>query len=67
MKKKFQQFICKYGVQLCAVAMALSPLISKNCQRKYYQPKEPDGLQVHMNSNKGLCICALLLTLLSVP
>lgn len=43
MKKKFQQLICKYGIQLCAMAMALSPLISENCHRKYYQPKEPDG------------------------
>ena len=43
MKKKFQQFICKYGVQLCAVAMALSPLISRGCRGKFYQPKEPDG------------------------
>ena len=43
MKKRLQQLICKYGVQLCAVAMAISPLISEGCKSKYYQPKEPDG------------------------
>ncbi len=43
MKKRVQQLICKYGVQLCAMAMAISPLISENCKYKYYQPKEPDG------------------------
>lgn len=43
MKKRVQPFICKYGVQLCAMAMAISPLISEFCRSRYYQPQEPDG------------------------
>lgn len=40
MKKRLQQLICKYGVQLCAVAMAISPLISHGCKGRIYSAQQ---------------------------
>ena len=44
MKKAIARLICKFGTQLCAVAMVIAPLVSDVCKNKYYQAEEPEGL-----------------------
>ena len=49
MKKTVARLICKFGAQLCAVAMVIAPLVSDICRNKYYQPEEPEGFEVFAN------------------
>lgn len=52
MKKTVTKLICKFGAQLCAVAMVIAPLVSDICRNKYYQPEEPEGLAAFANKHK---------------
>ena len=52
MKKTVARLICKFGAQLCAVAMVIAPLVSDICRNKYYQPEEPEGF---MTFRLGIC------------
>lgn len=52
MKKTVTKLICKFGAQLCAVAMVIAPLVSDICRNKYYQPEEPEGLESFANERR---------------
>ena len=52
MKKTVNKLICKFGAQLCAVAMVIAPLVSDICRNKYYQPEEPEGLAAFANKHR---------------
>lgn len=52
MKKTVTKLICKFGAQLCAVAMVIAPLVSDICRNKYYQPEEPEGLAAFANKHR---------------
>lgn len=52
MKKTVAKLICKFGTQLCAVAMVIAPLVSDICRNKYYQPEEPEGLEAFANERR---------------
>ena len=49
MKKTVTKLICKFGAQLCAVAMVIAPLVSDICRNKYYQP---EGLAAFANKHR---------------
>ena len=53
MKKRVTRLICKFGVQLCAVAAVIAPLVSDICRFKYYQPEEPEGLDTFADSQRS--------------
>lgn len=53
MKKAIARLICKFGTQLCAVAMVIAPLVSDVCKNKYYQPEEPEGLDAFADSQRS--------------
>ena len=52
MKKAISRLICKFGTQLCAVAMVIAPLVSDVCKNKYYQAEEPEGLDAFADSQR---------------
>ena len=52
MKKTVARLICKFGAQLCAVAMVIAPLVSDICRNNYYQPDEPEGFEVFANEHR---------------
>lgn len=52
MKKAIARLICKFGTQLCAVAMVIAPLVSDVCKNKYYQAEEPEGLDAFADSQR---------------
>ena len=39
-----EKFLKKYGAIICMIAVAVAPMASEFCRVKYYQPKEPEGL-----------------------
>lgn len=39
-----KKFLKKYGAIICMIAVAVAPMASEFCRVKYYQPKEPEGL-----------------------
>jgi len=54
MKKAIaRRLICKFGTQLCAVAMVIAPLVSDVCKNKYYQAEEPEGLDAFADSQRS--------------
>lgn len=53
MKKAIARLICKFGTQLCAVAMVIAPLVSDVCKNKYYQPEEPEGFEAFVESRRA--------------
>lgn len=53
MKKRVTRLICKFGVQLCAVAAVIAPLVSDICRFKYYQPEEPEGMDAFADSQRS--------------
>ena len=45
MRKMLEKAVCKFGTQLCALAVMAAPLASGLCKTMFYQPVEPDGLR----------------------
>ena len=43
-RKLNEKFLKKYGAIICMIAVAVAPMASEFCRVKYYQPKEPEGL-----------------------
>lgn len=37
MKKTVARLICKFGAQLCAVAMVIAPLVSDICRKRFFK------------------------------
>lgn len=52
MKKRIIKVICKYGAQLCALALIVAPLTSEICRARFYQPEEPKGLEGFVRKSK---------------
>ena len=40
-----RKLVVKAGRLLCACSVVISPLVVEGCKTRYYQPKEPDGLE----------------------
>ena len=40
-----RKLLVKAGRLLCACSVVISPLVVEGCKTRYYQPKEPDGLE----------------------
>ncbi len=44
MKRIFDRLLSKLNPQLCSIALVAISVASQECRKKYYQPKEPEGL-----------------------
>lgn len=46
------KFIRKYGAAICAAAVFIASMGVNNCRGGYFQPKEPENLDVFIKEHK---------------
>ncbi|MBQ9199040.1 MAG: cyclic lactone autoinducer peptide [Lachnospiraceae bacterium] len=52
MKSTFEKIVIKYGARLCALAVSVATIAPLCCRGQWYQPKEPDNLDVILKNPK---------------
>lgn len=44
MKSFFKKIMVKYAIDICSLAVLLTPIASRVCRTFFYEPKQPEGL-----------------------
>lgn len=51
MKHLFEKVIIRYGSKLCAVALTMASMTPFVCRSQWYQPREPEELNMLSKKN----------------
>ena len=53
MKKVIEKLIVSYGTKLCSIAVMVEAVTPLCCRSLWYQPKEPESIELLKNKRKN--------------